>query len=148
MNGSFEGDLIRPLGLVTLYFGYLEAEVNELMSELKRGGVFLNVSPVSPLGTRITELISGLQRLQIPATGEVLGLLEGCRALIDKRNALVHASILAGGKAIRNDPDNTQFSVTPEGMTALANQAFEWKEHLHVAFRKGLLPALQQGNTP
>jgi hypothetical protein len=31
MNVSLEGDLIRPLGLVTLYFGYAEFEVDALL---------------------------------------------------------------------------------------------------------------------
>jgi hypothetical protein len=31
---SFEGDLIRPLGLVTLYFGYAEFEIDELVNTL------------------------------------------------------------------------------------------------------------------
>jgi hypothetical protein len=34
VNVSFEGDLIRPLGLVTLYFGYAEFEVDALLDAL------------------------------------------------------------------------------------------------------------------
>jgi hypothetical protein len=34
VSGSFEGDIVRPLGLVTLYFGYVETEIDELLESL------------------------------------------------------------------------------------------------------------------
>jgi hypothetical protein len=36
MVGAFEGDLIRPLGLVTLYAAYAEGEIDELLGALPR----------------------------------------------------------------------------------------------------------------
>lgn len=40
MNGAFEGDLIRPLGLVTLYCGYAEGELDELLRVLSATGAW------------------------------------------------------------------------------------------------------------
>lgn len=37
LNNSFEGDLIRPLGLVTLYFAYAEYELDQLLKDLGGG---------------------------------------------------------------------------------------------------------------
>ena len=39
MTGYFEGDLIRPLGLVTLCFGDADAQVNFLLDMLRECGL-------------------------------------------------------------------------------------------------------------
>lgn len=144
MSGSFEGDLIRPLGLVTLYFGYVEAEVNALREMLRASGVPIEVSPVAPLGQRLAEFARVVAGLTSSGAPEVLGLLEESESLIGRRNALVHASILAKGRVIPNDPAKSQFSVTAEELTALAEEAFDWKERLSATVQRQLLPALRQ----
>lgn len=147
MGGSFEGDLVRPLGLVTLFFGYVEAEVNTLLELLRENRVSIVVSPVAPLGQRLAEfgkVVAGLNSAGVP---EVLGLLEESKALIDRRNILVHASILAKGRVIPNNPARQEFSVTPEELTALAEEAFHWKERLKAAVQMRLLPALRQNSS-
>ena len=144
VGDSFEGDLIRPLGVVTLYFGYVEAEVNALLSQLREAAVPIEVSPVAPLGQRLAALSLAIQRLQAPAIDEVLALLEESKALVDRRNALVHASIVAKGRVVPNDPSKAAYSVTPDDLTALANHAFDWKERLNAAVQLRLLPALRQ----
>jgi hypothetical protein len=87
--GSFDADLIRPLGVVTLYFGYVEAEVNVLPSRLREAGVPVEVSPIA---------------------------------------LLVHASVLAKGRVVPNDPSEPEYSITPDDLTGLAEQAFDCKE--------------------
>jgi hypothetical protein len=49
-GGTFEGDLIRPLGLVTLYFGYAEFEVNALLAVMKEVGLLAEVPAGVPFG--------------------------------------------------------------------------------------------------
>jgi hypothetical protein len=144
MSGSFEGDLIRPLGHVTLFFGYVEAEVNAICGLLRAKGVPIEVSPVAPLGQRLAEFEKVVQALQSAAVPEVLSLLEESKSLIDRRNALVHASILAKGRVVPNDPKRPNFSVTPESLTALAEEAFHWKERLNAAVQLRLLPTLRK----
>lgn len=144
MNGSFEGDLVRPLGLVTLYFGYVEAQVNRLLDMVRDCGLSVDVSPAAPLGQRLVEFDRAVKRLHCTAAGEVIGLLKESKSLIDQRNALVHASVLAKGRVIPNDPSKREFSVTPEELTVLAKRAFDWMERLNAAVQRRLLPALRE----
>lgn len=142
MSGSFEGDLIRPLGVVTLNFGYLEAEVNGLLKRLQESGVSIDVSRAAPLGQRLAEFTRVIQQLQVPAAAEVLALLEESKPLIDKRNALIHAGIFAKGRVVPNDPTKPEYFVTPESLSDFAEQVFSWKERLNAAIQLRLLPAL------
>jgi hypothetical protein len=144
MSGYFEADLIRPLGLVTLHFGYAEAQVNRLLIMLRAGGVDLEVSPVAPLGQKLAEIAVAVRRLTCAGAAEVLGLLEESKELIEQRNSLVHASVLAKGRVIPNDPKKSDFYVTPEALTALAEQAFNWKERLDAAVQLKLVPGLRE----
>jgi len=148
MNSNFEGDLIRPLGLVTLYFGYVEAEVNTLIDMLRDCGLTFEVSPVAPLGYRLSVFAKGLGEFccaeGAEGAEEVLELLEESKLLIDRRNALVHASILAKGLVLPNDSSRLEFSITPEELTALADEAFTWKERLNAAVQLRLLPTLRE----
>lgn len=144
MNSIFEGDLIRPLGLVTLYFGYVEAEVNTLLDMLRDCGLIVEVSPVAPLGYRLSVFAKGLGEFCCEEGAEVLELLDESKLLIDRRNALIHASIMAKGLVIPNDSSKLEFSVTPEELTALADEAFTWKERLNAAVQLRLLPTLRE----
>ena len=53
MNVSFEGDLIRPFGLVTLYFGYAEFEVDALLDALVGVGLTVAIPRISSLGQKL-----------------------------------------------------------------------------------------------
>ena len=144
MSGYLEGDLIRPLGLVTLHFGYAEAQVNCLLIILRDCGLHIEVSPVAPLGQRLTEITVAIRRLTCAGAAEVLKLLDESKELVEQRNSLVHASVLAKGRVIPNDPGKSEFYVTPEALTALADQVFNWKERLNAAVQLRLLPALRE----
>ena len=144
MSDYFEGDLIRPLGQVTLYFGYAEAQVNLLLVMLRDCGVRVEVSAVAPLGQRLAEMAAAVRRLTGAAAAEVLGILEESKQLIDRRNLLVHASVLAQGRVTPNDSEKSEFRVTPEALTDLAEQAFNWKERLNAAVQLRLLPELRE----
>ena len=71
MSGAFEGDLIRPLGLVTLYFGYAEAQVM-----LREYGIAVDVSPIASLGLRLKEFEAVAIGFPESSAAEILGLLE------------------------------------------------------------------------
>ena len=147
MSGYFEGDLIRPLGLVTLYFGYAEAQVNFLLDMLSDCGLHIEVSPVAPLGQRLAEINVAVKRLACAGAPEVLELLEEARELIDQRNSLVHGCVLAKGRVIPNDPGKSEFYVTSEALTTLADRVFDWKERLDAAVQRRLVPALRERAT-
>ena len=63
VNGSFDGDLIRPLGLVTLYFAYAEGEVDEVLEVLSVRDSFDDSKRQWTVGRKLThaqELIGQL----------------------------------------------------------------------------------------
>ncbi len=141
-EGAFEGDLIRPLGLVTLYFGYAEFTVKRLLVWIKETGLASETPMTMPLGQRIAFLRDTLAGLQHEVVREFLDLLEAGHPLLTRRNALVHACILAQGRVISNDGSGRQSMVTPQQLCELAEQIFDWKERLDVMFQKQLLPML------
>ena len=115
-----------------------------MLRQLREGGIPVNVLPTAPLGQRLANFALVLQRYQGPAVAEVLALLEESKALVDSRNALIHAGIYATGRVVPNDPAKAEYSVSPEGLTALANQAFNWKERLNAAIQLRLMPELRE----
>jgi len=144
MSGSFEGDLIRPLGLLTLYFGYAEFEVDALIDALEKWGL-IGASPKSaPLGQRLTTARDLLNRQQIVEATQVISIIDEFRHLIELRNVLVHSCVLAGGRVIPSDKSQGTLRVTPEQLTKLAGDIFTWKEKLSAARQRQLMPALQR----
>jgi hypothetical protein len=141
-EGAFEGDLIRPLGLVTLYFGYAEFTVNRLLAWVKEAGLIADTPTNMPLGQKIALLRDTLGDLQREEVREFVELLKAGHPILTRRNALVHASVLAHGHVISNDGSGQRFTVTPQQLCELAEQIFDWKERLDFMFQKQLLPAL------
>ena len=142
-EGALESDLIRPLGLVTLYFGYAEFTVNRLLVWIEETGLRAETPTAMPLGQRIAVLRDTLAALQQQEAREVLDLLEAGRPLLARRNDLVHACILAKGRVISNDGSGRESTVTPQQLCELAEQIFNWKEQLDIAFQRQLLPKLR-----
>jgi hypothetical protein len=141
-DGAFEGDLIRPLGLVTLCFGYAEFEVNALLEALKEAGLPVEVRTSAPLGQKISAGHRALADIQFEGAKQIVETLEAGMPLITLRNSLVHSSILAKGRVKMNDGSKREFSVTPQKLTDLAEQIFAWKEQLSSSFQRQLLPVL------
>lgn len=56
----------------------------------------------------------------------------------------MHASIFAQGRVAPNDPARPKFMVKAEDLTALAEQAFNWKGRLSAAVQRRLIPELRQ----
>jgi hypothetical protein len=97
VNVSFEGDLIRPLGLVTLYFGYAEFEVDALLDALVGIGLAEGTPRNASLGQKLAAVRDVLSRQTIAEAGQVIAIADEVRPLIELRNTLVHSSIVAGG---------------------------------------------------
>ena len=144
MNVSFEGDLIRPLGLVTLYFGYAEFEVDALLDALIGVGLAVDVSRNASLGQKLAVMREFLSRRQIAEAGQLIALVDEVRPLIELRNTLVHSSIVAGGRVRPSDKARSDMTVTPEQLTQLADAIFTWKERLSATRQLRLMPALQR----
>lgn len=145
MTRSFEGDLIRPLGEVTLCFGYVEAEITKLVEALREAGVNVDTSPFASLGQRLAAFGDAIRTLPGPAAENILALLAESFELIDSRNSLIHAGLYAGGRVKPNDPSKPEYTITPEKLTTLAERALNWKERLWSTVHRELLPTLRGG---
>jgi hypothetical protein len=144
VNASFEGDLIRPLGLVTLYFGYAEFEVNALLDALNGVGLAVDTPRNISLGQKLAVVREVLSQLQIAEGSQLISIVDEARSLIELRNTLVHSSIVAGGGVTPSDSARPEMTVTPEQLTELADTIFTWKERLSVTRQLQLVPALQR----
>lgn len=144
MNVSFEGDLIRPLGLVTLYFGYAEFEVDALLDALKSAGFPIDISCTIPLGRKLAVARDVLSRRQIPEAIQVVSIIDEAKSMIELRNLLVHSSIVAGGRVTPSDKAQPEITVTPDQLVRLADAIFTWKERLSATRQLQLTPALQR----
>ena len=144
MNVSLEGDLIRPLGLVTLYFGYAEFEVDALLDALIGVGQAVDRPRNASLGQKLAAVSDVLSRQRIAEAGELIAIVDEVRPLIDLRNTLVHSSIVAGGRVRPSDKTRSDITVTPEQLTKLADTIFTWKERLSATRQLRLMPALQR----
>ena len=144
MNVSFEGDLIRPLGLVTLYFGYAEFEVDALLDSLVGIGLDVDRPRNTSLGQKLAAVRDVLSRQKIAEADELMKIIDEGRPLIELRNTLVHSSIVAGGRVRPSDKARSDMTVTPEQLTQLADAMFDWKERLSATRQLKLMPALQR----
>jgi hypothetical protein len=144
VNVSFEGDLIRPLGLVTLYFGYAEFEVDALLDALIGVGLAVDRPRNASLGQKLAELREVLSRRKLAEATQLVAIVDEVRPLIELRNTLVHSSIVAGGRVRPSDKARSDMTVTPAQLTQLADTIFNWKERLNVTRQLQLMPALQR----
>ena len=72
MNVSVEGDLIRPPGLVTPYFGYAEFEVDALLDALVGVGLAVDMPRNASLGHKLAIVPEVLSRQNIAEAGQLL----------------------------------------------------------------------------
>ncbi|SRR6266480_5364810 len=142
MSASFDGDLIRPLGLVTLYFAYAEAELDELLDALSCHEPFDESERQWPVGRKLTHAQSLVEHLGAPELAGLATALGEARALIERRNSLVHSSIFAGGRVVATRRGVPERRVTPNQLTELAESIFSWKERMHMHRHRDLGPIL------
>jgi hypothetical protein len=148
MSATIEGDLIRPLGLVTLYFGYAEYELDALLDTLAKYGDTMAPSSKAMLGQKLASARDQLERLRSAVARELIDLLDEGRPLFDKRNVLLHSCILGGGRVISFQEDSPLPPVTPEQLARLAEAIFAWKERLSASRQLRLIPVLKGGKAP
>jgi hypothetical protein len=131
VNVSFEGDLIPPLGLVTLCFGYAEFEVDALLDALIGVGLAVDRPRNASLDQKLAPVRDVLSRQKIAEAGELIAIVDDVRPLIELRNTLVHSSIVAGGRVRPSDKARSGMTVTPEQLTQLADAIFNWSSPAH-----------------
>lgn len=141
MDGAFEGDLIRPLGLVTLYCAYAEEELDNLLQALSIVEKPSERKRRWTIGQKLARARRLIQRLE---SDELLAaLLEG-RRLFERRNDLIHRCLHAGGRLASNREGSPEEHLTAHDLTAFAESIFAWKERLWLYRQKGLPRALMK----
>lgn len=146
MNGAFEGDLIRPLGLVTLYAAYAEAELDMLITALSVDAPYDNLKRQWPLGKKLRLALKLTRRFNASSLKQLESVLGNGRDLFAERNALIHGQLFSGGRLVSNRPDVPERRITPQALDHLANEIFSWKEQLFVYRCRHLIPLLEVRN--
>lgn len=145
MSSTYEGDMIRPLGLVTLYFGYAEYELDSFLDRLSTAGLLPDVWGQRPLGQKLALLTEALSTLDAGIQPALGSLLDEVRALLDQRNALIHGCILAAGRVVSGRVGVEHRRTSADELTALAERIFAWKERIWVYRWKEVEPLLTSG---
>jgi len=132
VSDSYEGDLIRPLGLVTLNFGYAEFEIDTLLQRLDDAGRIPSNWHSKPIGQKLDHLTEALRTSDPEVQSMLAALLTQVDSLRAQRNILVHGCLLAGGRIAsgRSGVDEKRTSVSE--LNALADDIFAWKEQLSI----------------
>src|SRR5687768_4005538 len=100
VNGTYEGDMIRPLGLVTLNFGYAEYELDSFIERLGSVGLVPDSWSNRPIGQKLLVLTEAIRTLDDSVHLQLDALLDEVRLLLDQRNILIHGCLLAGGRIV------------------------------------------------
>jgi hypothetical protein len=128
MSELSEGDFIRPLGLVTLYFAYAEAEIDMLIDALSSSEVYDDKKRQWNVGRKLVYAQKLVKQIQAERLSGLKVALNEAKVLFERRNTIIHSSIFAGGRMVstrRNIP-NQQISV--KELNQLADQIWACKE--------------------
>lgn len=142
MSDSYEGDLIRPLGLVTLYFGYAEYEIDTLLQRLSDAGQLPGSWSQRPIGRKLVLLTDTLKSAKPEVQAVLAKLLTEVDSLLDQRNTLIHGCLLAGGRITSGRSNVEEKRTSVEELNALAENIFSWKERLSVFRQRQVEPLL------
>ncbi len=130
MSSSYESDMVRPLGLMTLYFGYAEYELDSFLERLATAGLLPDTWCQRPFGQKLALLTDALRTLAAGIQPGLGSLLDEARELLDQRNKLIHGCILAGGRVVSGRTGVEHRRTSADELTTLAEQVFSWKERM------------------
>ena len=144
----FEGDLIRPLGLVTLYAAYAEYEIDELILVLPSKQKFDEIKQQWPVGKKLAYAQKLVNRLKTESLSGLNVSLKEAGELFKRRNTLVHGCIFAGGRLVSNRRSTPVQWITPDELNELAERIFTCKEYICMYRNRHLLPLLETLEVP
>jgi hypothetical protein len=149
MSGSYEGDIVRPLGLISLYAGYAELEIDSLLESLSILESLDAPSFQSPVGRKLTYAKEVIDSLPSEGLAALQQKLDEALVLFDRRNALVHNAIFTCTQTVTSRVSGREQKVSPESLTELAQQIFSCKEHINANRQRVLEPliATMRGNS-
>jgi hypothetical protein len=130
------------LGLLTLYFGYAEYELDAFLERLAVTGILPDNWSQRPLGQKLTLLTDTLHTLYAGIQSTHAALLAEARELLDQRNSLIHGCILAGGRVVSGRSQVEHRHISANELTTLAERVFDWKERMWAYRWKEVEPRL------
>jgi hypothetical protein len=139
---TYDGELIRPLGVVTLYFGYAEYEIDSFLQRLSDVGRIPGTWSQRPIGQKLSLMTEALETSQPEIQAALKVLLAEAHSLLDQRNTLVHGCILTGGRITSGRAGTEEKRTSVEELNSLAEGIFAWKEKLSVFRWKQVEPLL------
>ena len=143
---SFEGDLIRPLGLVTLYAAYAEAELDELIESISIAEPYDDSKRQWTVGKKLKYAARIARAFKPNDLAEIVLEMKRGGYLFEQRNSLIHGRIFSGGRLVSNRKNRQVQVVSPKTITALAEELFSWKERLWLHRCKDVIPYQEKGN--
>jgi hypothetical protein len=143
VSESFDGDLIRPLGLVTLNFAYAEFELDLLLEDLAPVET-IDGSPRSwTVGKKLGKARVVLRRLRDSRLSGLEQTLTEARLLFRRRNILVHSCIVAGGRVL--DSRGVRATKTSaQDLISLAESIFSCKERIGAHRQRVVRPLMAE----
>jgi hypothetical protein len=142
--GAYEGDLVRPLGFVTLYFAYAEGQLDEVFKVLVQ--VSGSKQPkIESLGAKVGEAIKLVERIGVRKLPSLATVLQEARPLIEARNELVHGQLFNGGNLGGQLVSRAgSRNITQQEIENLAEGIWSWKERLWLQHCRELIPIASQ----
>lgn len=127
---TYEGDLIRPLGLVTVNFGYAEYEIDSFLQRLVDAGRIPSNWHSKPIGQKLAQLTVASSVSDAEVRSMLGVLLTEVDVLLAQRNMLIHGCILAGGRVTSGRLGVNEKRTSVAELNSLAEDIFSWKERL------------------
>lgn len=143
VNGAFEGDFIRPLGLVTMNFGLAEYELDSFIERLAAVGLIPMLWTRRSLGQKIGLLTDAIGTLGQSVRPPLDALQMEARHLLNRRNVLIHGCLLSGGRIVSGRSGVEEKRTSVDDLNLLANAIFNWKERLCVYRWKQIEPLIK-----
>jgi hypothetical protein len=141
MSGLYEGDLIRPLGLVTLYFAYAEAEIDMLIDALPSSEAYDDKKRQWSVGRKLAYAQKLTKQMHAESLNGLKAILNEAKVHFERRNAIIHSSIFAGGRMVSNRKTVPNQQISANELNQLAELIWSCKEQISM-FRCRHIPPL------
>jgi hypothetical protein len=138
--GAYEGDLVRPLGFVTLYFAYAEGQLDEVLKALIQA-TGLSEPKIQSFGAKVGEAVQLVAKIGVHRLPGLAAVLQEARPLVEARNKLVHGQLFNGGRLVSRVGIR---HVNSQEIENLAEGIFSWKERLWQWHCRELMPVMSQ----
>ncbi|EUJ10567.1 hypothetical protein Meth11DRAFT_1392 [Methylophilaceae bacterium 11] len=144
MSGLYEGDLIRPLGLVTLYFAYAEAEIDMLIDTLPSIDPYDNKKRQWNVGRKLIYAQKLTKQMHSESLIGLNEILNEAKMHFERRNVVIHSCIFAGGRMVSNRKNAPNQQISASELNQLAESIWACKEQINMYRCRHIPPLLAE----